>query len=381
LLKQNQSDVRNRRREKRLWHDSSLPQTPLGCSTCKERKYCGSLKLKSSIFDCLSFCCGTPNNCDRVCRNHPDYALRVREVGGFDLAAIPRAKRLFVPRLPPTSAILFHGNSRSAIIAPGSIVLPLSKVVNRQDGTPRFASPNELRAAFGVHPSTQVFLSGTERDPPLERWWRLGEASRRNTIRSLKTCGVSFVTTPNFSLFINRPRWDDMHALMRIAIVHWEFLDEGMPAALHVNGRTEHDFARWGLFLRTRPEISHIAYEFTTGTGWGDRCKDHAAWLLQLAQFVDRPLHLTVRGGSKILPTLASAFSQISVWDGTAFMKSMNRQRAVRLPDGRIEWKSSPTRPGAPLDKLLNHNILVFNHSLEESLNDIREPELQLALA
>ena len=144
-----------------------------------------------------------------------------------------------------------------------------------------------------------------------------------------------------------------MHSLMRIAIVHWEFLDEGMPAALHVNGRTETDFARWGDFLRARPEINCIAYEFTTGTGWGDRSRDHANWLFQLARFVDRPLHLTVRGGSQVLPILASAFSQISVWDGTAFMKSMNRQRAASLPDGTIEWKPSPTRVGAPVDKLL----------------------------
>ena len=358
MLRDKQSFARNRRREKKLWHHTSLPQIPLGCSACKERKYCGGLKVQSPIFDCLSFCCGTPEKCDRVCRRHPDYALRVREIGSFDLATVQRAKRLSAPRLPKASAILFHGNCRKAVIAPETVVLPLSKIVNRSDGTARFASHKELCAAFQIHQKTQIFLSGTERDPPLERWWQLGEATRRKAIRALKNCGVSFLTTPNYSLIIDRPRWDDMHSLMQIAIVHWEFLDEGMPAALHVNGRTETDFARWGNFLRARPEISHIAYEFTTGAGHGDRGKDHANWLSQLAKFVERPLHLTIRGGSVILPILSSAFAEISVWDGTAFMKSMKRQRAVTLPNGALGWRPFPTAAGAPLDKLLNHNIL-----------------------
>jgi hypothetical protein len=52
-------------------------------------------------------------------------------------------------------------------------------------------------------------------------------------------------TTPNYSLFVDRPRWDDLHAMKRIAIVHGEFLEAGMPGALHVNGRTDRDFERW----------------------------------------------------------------------------------------------------------------------------------------
>jgi hypothetical protein len=35
---------------------------------------------------------------------------------------------------------------------------------------------------------------------------------------------------------------DDLHSIKRIALVHSEFLDEGLPAALHVNGRSEADF-------------------------------------------------------------------------------------------------------------------------------------------
>lgn len=54
------------------------------------------------------------------------------------------------------------------------------------------------------------------------------------------------VTTPNYSLSIDQPRWDDLHSLKRIAIVHEEFLNEGLPAALHVNARTDKDWERDG---------------------------------------------------------------------------------------------------------------------------------------
>jgi hypothetical protein len=74
-------------------------------------------------------------------------------------------------------------------------------------------------------------------------------------IRALKAAGVGLVTTPNYSLFLDRPRWDDMHAMKRIALMHEEFLAEGMPAALHVNGRTDSDFRHWGSYVTARPKF------------------------------------------------------------------------------------------------------------------------------
>ena len=58
---------------------------------------------------------------------------------------------------------------------------------------------------------------------------------------------------------------DDLHSIKRIALVRSEFLDEGLPAALHVNGQSEADFKRWTDFLVARPEVTDVAYEFITG--------------------------------------------------------------------------------------------------------------------
>jgi len=44
------------------------------------------------------------------------------------------------------------------------------------------------------------------KDRPLERWGALGE-QRREAIRALRGLEIAVVTTPNFNLFIDQPRW------------------------------------------------------------------------------------------------------------------------------------------------------------------------------
>jgi hypothetical protein len=170
--------------------------------------------------------------------------------------------------------------------------------------------------------------------------------------------GVAMSTTPNFSLFVDVPRQVDLHAMKRIALVHEEFLAEGLPAALHVNGRSDTDFRRWGAYVRARPEVTHLAYEFTTGTGRSDRRDQHAAWLAQVAGEAGRPLHLLVRGGIDLLPRLTPVFNRVTVLETWTFMKTMKRQRALLARNGHMKWQPSPTAMGAPLDTLFTHNRL-----------------------
>ena len=347
--------VRNPRRERRLWYDGSLPMHSLGCTTCPELSSCGGLLIKTPMFDCTDFCCGHPGQCDKVCRKHPDYADRVREIGTFDLHTVPRAVTLAAPPLPTSIPMIFHNSRRSEAARLPVAALPLSRMFNRRDGSPRHQSHSALCQAYGIEPGKRIVLSGTDHDAPIERWWGFGEARRRELIRNLLDIGVAFTTTPNYSLFIDTPRWDDMHAMKRIALVHQEFLSEGLPAALHVNGRTETDFRRWSEYIASRAEVTHLAYEFTTGTGWAGRQKQHAQWLCELAGVVGRPLALVLRGGMEVLPTLASAFTSVTLLDTSSFMKAMMRKRAVL--NGSLGWCPAPTSTGAPVDDLLGHNV------------------------
>lgn len=249
--------------------------------------------------------------------------------------------------------------------APPVVCLPLYGVIPRYDGSKRYTSAQAVSKAFQFRTETPVILTGTDKDKPLERWWSLG-SDRLDMIRHLRDLGVDLVTTPNYSLFTDRPRWDDMHSIKRIAITHEEFLREGMSAALHVNARTERDWERWTEYILQRTEVTHVAFEFATGAGWAGRVNWHTEQLSQLAEGVGRPLHLIVRAANrKILPGLVSAFAQTTVLDTTSFIKTVHRQRAVETTAGKIAWETSLTDPNTPVDDLLEHNWSLVRRSYD----------------
>jgi hypothetical protein len=328
----------------------------MGCTICPQFEECGGLHTLRKQFDCLSLCCGNPATCTKVCRrNVARYTDQVREIGGFALDNTPRTPALSYVHLPPFVPILYHKGRRERRVARGAIALPLYALFDKRTGAPKFLSRHALCDAYGLAPDVQIILTGTDQDPPLERWWRYGMAQRANAIANLRALGIALVTTPNYSLFPHVPRWDDLHSMKRIALVQAELAGGGVPAALHVNGRTERDFVRWGQFLAQRPELTHIAYEFGTGAGHPDRMPQHIEWLTLLARIAGRRLTLVMRGGITALPSLAQAFDIVFL-DTDVFMRSMNRQRAVRVGNARLRWEPAPTEHGAALDDLFERN-------------------------
>ena len=357
---------RNRRREQRGWHDGRHRTPALGCAACPERDICGALCIERAFYDCYDNCCGNPATCDAVCRHKPrEFAQRAREIAGFPFDNVPAAPRLPAPLLPPVVPVLFHGSRRKALFAPPAVCVPLYRVVARHRGGERYADASAVAAAFKFPSATPLILTGTADDRPIERWWSLGPG-RLDAIRRLRGLGARLVTTPNFSLFADHPRWDDMHSMKRIALTHEEFLREGMPAALHVNARTERDWERWTDYIRRRSEMTHVAFEFKTGAGRTKRIGWQVAQLLGLARGVGRPLHLVVRAAPHgVLPLVVSAFSATTVLDTNSFMKTVYRQRAVETTNGKIDWETSKTAPDDLVDDLLAHNWTLVRRSYD----------------
>ena len=253
-------------------------------------------------------------------------------------------------------ARIFHGNSRTMPFAAPAVCLPLYRMIGRFYGERRYADAVAVATAFQFKAETPLLLTGTDIDRSLEHWWSLGPR-RRNAIRMLHKLGVKLVTTPNFSLFTDQPRWDNMYNMKRIAITHSEFLQEGLQAALHVNARTERDWERWTEYILARSEVTHIAFEFKTGAGWAGRIGWQATQLANLARGVGRPLHLVLRGGGPdILTSLVAAFHKTTVLETTSFMKAVHRQRGIRAADGSLKWETSLTAPKEPVDELLMYN-------------------------
>jgi hypothetical protein len=327
----------------------------LGCAACPDLEICGGLHVPSGVFDCLSECCGQPNDCERVCRRQSTrYVTRVREVRGFDLADIPRGPVLEFSHLPATVPMIYHGSMRSRPFYAPVVALSLYQLVGRLDGKSKFANRDALNRHFQLSPDSQIMVSGTEQDPPLERWWALG-SGRRETIKRLLDLGLIGGTSPNFSLFVGVPRWDNLHGMKRIGIAWQELISIGLPTALHLNARTDQDWARWTQFVAERPEVQVLSFEYATGAAWRERMDWHTSKLVKLAAAVSRPVRLVVRGGANKVSELKNSYESVCFIDTASFLKTVKRQKGF-VEDGGLVWRPSPTDLREPLDDLLCHN-------------------------
>jgi hypothetical protein len=121
---------RSRQRHRSLWHDASQYSPLLGCTICPDRKLCGGLQVEMPMFNCLGLCCGHPETCDSVCRNHPEgFARRIWEIGGFSFDNVPRAPVLDEPKLPRLVPLFFDGSH--PLKGPASTELDISLMEGR----------------------------------------------------------------------------------------------------------------------------------------------------------------------------------------------------------------------------------------------------------
>lgn len=192
---------------------------------------------------------------------------------------------------------------------------------------------------------------------------------QRSAARRVRALGVALVTGPNYSLFIDEVRYNDMYAMKRIGMAWQEIVVGGVPAAYHLNARTPHDYRRLADFIAGRNEVSEVAFEFKTGAGWRKRLGFHLAELVQLAECMDRPLHLIMIGGMTAIPTLAPAFADLTYIDTSAFMNAVHRQRLYLGNDCKIRKISELTLIGQPIDDLLVENIATMRSRVETVLN------------
>jgi hypothetical protein len=345
-----------------LWHNPALP-LKLGCTRCPDLGICGGLRIEAPVFDCRSLCsCTQTGRCIGVCRsNAVTFIRRVREVGGFGFENVPRHAALPFRLDAGYVPIIYDGTSRRGRFDGGIVALPLLSLFNRISGGERFAKRAELVSHYKLAPRTRIILTGVAADATIEGWW--GLRNRPRLIESLKALGILFVTAPNYSLFTNVTRHDNLHNLKRIMLAWSEFMAAGMPCALHINGRTERDYERLGDFVSTRDEVSYLAFEFLTGTASLQRGATHCESLVRLAAQARRPLHLILRGGRRYLPQLNAAFASVTFLDAEPYMKTIKRFRARPALGGEVEWIDSPSKKGERLDALLQHNVEIARQS------------------
>lgn len=363
---------RNLRRARRRWDDAASQALALGCVGCADRAICGGLHKKQEHYNCLDDCCGDATTCDSVCpRNMKGFLERVREIDGFDLGTIARAAALPRAELPEAIPLIYHGNRRAEGLDAPYVALPLHKFYRRPSGQPRFSSRAEIEDTFRIAKNTVLVLVGSGRDRPIEAWWGLSE-KRQPLIAHLRNLGVSLVTSPNYSLFTDEPRYNDLYNIKRIGIAWQEIVQGGVPAALHINARTDRDYQRVTEFIAERPEVNEIAFEFGTGANWPLRRNFHVAKLAAIPRAIGRSIRLVMIGGLPALPILARAYPDLTVIDTTAFMTALHRQRLYASNDGRVSRRSELTEAGAPVDALLRDNTALMASTIRHSISDAR---------
>lgn len=359
------SSRRSRARRKAYWPDVTMS---LGCSGCSIRDLCGGLCDNSRRMSCLDDCCGGKPDCDIVCPRNPDYAARLREIGGFEFPPLTTNNPTVPADLPLAMPVIYHGYRRATPLRVPHAAVPLFRVLSRRDGTPLHGSAESLRQSLLIAPDTRLFLSGVDRDAPLERFWSLGRARRRDILLRLADHNVSGISTPNFSTFTDVPRTDALHALVRIGLMFDEMQLAGLPAVLHINGMFERDYVRLAEWIVRLPGVTHIASEFGTGTRSAPRAALHVQWLLALAARVGRPLHLVLRGGLSHAATLSNGFAGLTVLETDSFCKTMYRREAVLISNTELTWRPTLSFINQPLDDLLAANVYLQGSVLRDSL-------------
>ena len=274
--------------------------------------------------------------------------------GLLNLCNLPKASAIARPSLPNMVPMIYHSGARTKAPVASTVALSLYEVVGKKNAAGRFPTRQDMLDYFKLGKDTAVILSGTDVDKSLERWWKLPD--RGSVVKSIKKLGVRLITAPNFSLFNDVPRHDNMYNMKRIAMVCLEIQGCGIPCALHLNARTDRDWERWVEFLNAHPEIDFVSFEFGTGAGKKPRIGWYVEKLVDLARVVQRPLHLVARGGLSEIGVVANAFDGVTVIETNAFMRAQKRRRGVFV-DGKLSWERSFTPQGHPIDDLLDANI------------------------
>jgi hypothetical protein len=356
------------RRQRRRWDEGEALPMALGCLGCPDLGTCGGIRKRQHAFSCLDDCCGKPDTCDGMCPNNPlGFRDRMREVNGLELGNIPRAAPCAAPALPSYIPYIYHGNLRAVPLDIEAVALPLRRFY-RPDGRPRFTCRTEVEAVFGIAPHTQIVLIGSGRDAAIEAWWKLSE-KRRPLLAALRALGVALITGPNYSMFTDEVRYNDMHAMKRIGTTWQEIVGAGTPGAYHLNARTPQDYRRLATFLAARPEVTDVAFEFKTGAAWRTRLGFHLEELAQLPGRVGRPLHFVMIGGINAIPVLAPAFGRVTYIDTSAFMNAVHRQRLYLNNEGKMKKIAELTLTGQPIDDLLVENLATMRAWVESLLN------------
>lgn len=326
----------------------------LGCAGCPDLAVCGGLTIDEGVLSCMDFCnCTDPAKCPHVCPSGDAQRYRdaVLEVGGWELS-VPRCPRAAETRLPSHIPLIHSKSSRANPVVVDTAAVQLHELFDNRTGKPRYWSSDEICDSFLIVRGTKLVISGVSTDQPIENFW--GKGIDAGCVEAIASIAPSLVTVPNFSLFANVPRTNDLYNMKRQIMTWRRFAEAGVDAALHLNARSSTDYRRLADFLYAHPEIGSVSFEFATGARANDNRRRHIEHLSRVGDKVGGRLRIVVRGGICELGTLARHYRQVAFVDTDCTHRSRARMKCN--PEGRQPTETI-TFKGQDLDELLQENI------------------------
>jgi hypothetical protein len=350
-----------------------------GCRGCALFKECGGHPLPL-IFQlgCANF--DRPVDTDDM---NPHFEQKFWEfwddVGGlvdFTVGPLRPMKTQHLPRYVAKFQNKYL--KRSRLLDAPIVALRLFDIVKRhKDGSygPKFGTASALRRAYKLRQDTHIILVGVDFDAPIELFW--SEHLVSGVLEGLSHLGVIGVTIPNYSFFTDSPRPQILRNWKRMLLTAERLSAAGLPVAPHINAITPHDWERALDFLRTHPEITVVTMEFQTGTlARKEVGREAFDSLVDLKRKLGRDLHPLVIGGARYFHELADQFRSFTVIDSQPFMQAKARQMLVCNPEGSWSWQHTPTSDKAPLDEIVETNVLYYEDKLAKE--DPAEPPVRL---
>jgi hypothetical protein len=112
-------------------------------------------------------------------------------------------------------------------------------------------SSTTLRKALGVAEDTRLLVYLNSSDLRLEGLFHMG----RGVGETLLKLGIALVGAPSFSVFVERPRLDQVFNLRRMFTVMGELEEHGLHVFPNVFAGNEYDIEAWTAWLEERPKV------------------------------------------------------------------------------------------------------------------------------
>lgn len=332
----------------------------IGCLNCPFFEVCGGSFKERGVWNCFDVCSNCNGNCDYVCPRNPiEFVSAYREVNGFRIEDVGIINQNASPELPKYIPTIYDNWANVDLSELKFIAIPTFRLVGfilKENGK------SELHKKLRISDDTKLLLLTIGFDKHLEKLWT--RPDRKELFYKFSKLGIGHIVAPNFSLFLDAPRTDNMHNKKRSLICANEMSEVGLSTIPYLMAVTNHDWKIWQRFLEDNPSIKFVAKEFQTG----GRRKEVAHWHLKnlalLQDKLKRRLHPIAIGGIKHIPRLKALFDSFTVVSSTVYLKTVKRQKAFIKSPNKLSWESNSGGQYKSLDELMLENYHTYKHWL-----------------